>query len=85
MEEAIQKNLPCREKYWDELTDTQKIERMRSIVKSMQYQLQTAVATIDKLTNHQHNMQNGEIVVPLKDNRYGAEESPRRFKDDKYF
>lgn len=55
---------PMREKNWDELTDSEKIERMRGIVKGFQSQMNRMEESLYSLRYHQH-ASNGEIVVPL--------------------
>ena len=49
--ESQMKNLPMREKYWSELKDKEKIERMRQQVKSLQTQLSNVGRDIEPLKN----------------------------------
>lgn len=84
MEQQSKENLPSREKYWDELNDQQKVDRMRQEVKSMQRQLTSTVVMMEKLMNHQHSIANGEILTSLQ-TRNDQPEGYRRYRDDKYF
>lgn len=43
-----------REKYWDELDDKGKIERMRDIVKDMKRDLEVIKTSVQYLNEHQH-------------------------------
>lgn len=45
---------PQREKYWSELQESEKIERMRQQVKQLQGTLDRAMTLITKLTRHKH-------------------------------
>lgn len=60
-------NTAQREKYWVELTEIEKIERMRDIVKKMQEQnnnLQNQVYSLQgQLREHEHI--NGKIYMPI--------------------
>jgi len=67
-----------REKYWSELTDSEKIERMRDEVKRWQYKCAEMQNVVDKLHSHQH-APNGEIVVPL---RCSGSELVRPYRND---
>jgi hypothetical protein len=58
-------NLAGREKYWDELDDKDKIERMRRIVKAQSREVQELQDTIRKLRNHLHYTGTGKIVVEM--------------------
>lgn len=63
---------PMREKNWDELTDSEKIERMRGIIKGFKQQLQGVQERLYPLQNHQH-ASNGDIVVPLNNINSGSQ------------
>lgn len=56
-----------REKYWKELTDSEKIDRMRIVVKRLQESLIYISNQIDDFPNHIHNSK-GEAIV---ENRLG--------------
>ena len=62
-----------RHKKWDELTDGEKIERMRDEVKRLMHSLGYLRATVDKLEHHEHL--NGTMVIPMRDQRMYAEEA----------
>ena len=62
----VDSNCSKRMKYWSELSDTEKIERMRDEVKRQQHQNSELVRRLEKLENHSHG-QNGDIKIPLKD------------------
>ena len=78
-----EKSLLKRNKYWDELTDQEKIDRMRSEVKGMQSRLDSALKSVEALLRHDHN--NGQLIVPLNDSRNYLDGSQRAFRDEKYF
>lgn len=76
---------PRREKYWRELTDAEKIERMRGMVLDLQRSLQMAHRMLAQFGRHQHSPV-GEMLVEY--DRYGSDcvgEGPRRRDDDVYF
>ena len=57
-------NGPCREKYWDEMTDAQKIQKLREVVIWMGRDLQDARETIATMSRHQH-AQDGTLLAPI--------------------
>jgi hypothetical protein len=67
--EGIEKSLggsltgACRPKYWKELTDTEKIERIREELKNSQRQLKNAVQLADKLLHivYEHHHVNDKL------------------------
>lgn len=74
-----------RTKYWDELTDSEKIERMRGIIKSQRHTIDMFAEQFHKLDtifyNHFHAEK--EIVVPAKNfsrimGMTGDDYSPKR-------
>lgn len=74
-----------REKYWRELTDAEKIERMREMVHNLKISLKLANRELAHLRRHQHGA-NGEMLVEY--DSYGIVESigeHRRHDDDVYF
>jgi len=56
---------PAREKYWSELTDSAKIERMREIVKTQKRKMDELRTSIDALLKHGHNNQTGKMTLPF--------------------
>lgn len=79
---------PCREKYWDELDDAGKIQRLRQIVKELQCQLLRTTKTANDAErvsqDHEHG-KDGKVLMPVNAfNREQCAESPRR-RDEKYF
>ena len=52
---------PKRMKYWSELTDQEKIERTRELLKDFQRQLQNLCSRIYSLEKHQHGL-SGQIL-----------------------
>lgn len=78
----------CREKYWKELNDAEKIERIHMVVKELINQLnRTAKVAGDAhriAEDHKHGP-HGEPMMPIGAfNRTGGEESMRR-RDNEYF
>jgi len=55
---------PKREKYWDELDDAGKIERLRQIIKGQENVISKMAAFLDQLISHEHL--NGRIVCPIE-------------------
>jgi hypothetical protein len=56
-----------REKYWKELDESKKIERMREVVKSLQGDVTYLRSVLESLERHQHL--EGKIVIALHDGR----------------
>ena len=52
-----------REKYWEELSDSEKIERTRQEVKKLQKTVDRMFSIIYNLRNHSHN--DKQILVPM--------------------
>lgn len=83
-----------REKHWSELTDPEKIERMRSQVKYMNGTIRQIQDAVDRLTSvflqHQH-WANGEVLVRAAESessvtrRYGLIPDGKDEGDDVYF
>lgn len=72
------KSLCARDKNWDELSDSEKIERMRMEVKNLQSKCERLERAIVGLRQHQHGADGG-ILVPY--NPHGSQcesESPAR-------
>ena len=55
---------PCREKYWSEINDEEKVERLRKEVKLLRRQAQEFKTTLLKLREHGHDM-TGKPTIPL--------------------
>lgn len=61
-----------REKFWEELTDSEKIERMRSIIKQKTY-FENLVTTLQQQVNElrrsvvYHNHIDGKVVEPISE------------------
>lgn len=67
-----------REKYWVELTDSEKIERMRNHVKSLEKTVRYLRGQMEKMRHHRHD--GTEILVPF-DSRDPQGESLGRHED----
>ena len=67
---------PMREKYWAELSDSEKIERMRYVVKSIKKRTERLSTDTHKLKCHLHL--DGNLVVPFEDGNSGEEPATRR-------
>ena len=78
-------NMAMRQKYWSELDDKEKIERMRGIVKNLLESLELQQQKMTKIEKHEHL--NGRLVVGLDDNRFGVLPNSYRKQsgDDIYF
>jgi len=57
-----------RQKFWDELSDSEKIERTREQVKSYQGMQDMLNSRLALLENHTHSS-NGEITISYKEER----------------
>ena len=53
-----------REKYWSEAEDSEKIERMRGIVKQQANDIRRLSSIVDKLQAHGHS--DVGVVIPLR-------------------
>ena len=71
-----------REKNWDELDDSQKIERMRSQVKLMRNMLEDVIKNTENLLQHSHGL-NGNLLVPILDRN--VFDRPNYYSENKYF
>jgi len=73
-----------REKYWDELDDSGKIERLRGIVKEQQRFIEKMVKYFDKLIDHDHL--NGKMIARIRHPNEESYGSPhhRKYRDE-YF
>ena len=54
-----------REKYWGELSQEEKIERLASLLYSSIYRRDAVQSDLHRLCTHSH-LPNGEIAVPMK-------------------
>ena len=54
----------CRQAHWSEIDYLEKIERIRREVKRLQAQVVSLSKLVNKLEEHRH--QEGQLVVPLK-------------------
>lgn len=62
--------MPQREKYWSELTETERVERLRQVIKTMQYTIEYVQSENIKLRNHFykhfHNA-DGKLMGPINE------------------
>jgi len=75
-----------QQKYWSELSESEKIERMREQIKNLQQSIRGLENSIRNLSEHNHL--NNEIVMPIRSRHgYGEGEQMRKGpgKDDIYF
>ena len=83
--ENAPRNALMRDKYWSEIDDTAKIERLRIELKRSQAVIRTLQKQMEDLLAHKHDSW-GLIVKPLMSNGYGYEEvvvfSPTASADD---
>ena len=68
-------NQAMRKKFWDEMNDAQRMEKMREEVRYLRRLYTDLQRTVNKLKLHQH-AQDGSIFVPLKRN---DEDGPRGY------
>jgi hypothetical protein len=61
---SINEGSVMREKYWSELDDQEKIERLRSEVKTLKSQLETLHDLKDMFDVHSHRQPDGQAQVP---------------------
>ena len=77
----------CREKYWSELTDAEKIERLHQVVKQLMGDVKrtSRVADAARRTSeaHQHAT-SGEVLVPARSDA-GNEACSRPNYNEQYF
>jgi hypothetical protein len=69
---------PCRELYFHERTDSQKIEKMADAIQYLVQKLKEAGESIDQLKRHSHA--DGQITVPMIQDRHGD-----RFSESYFF
>ena len=72
--------MESREKYWSELLDAEKIERMRSIIKQHSETIQFLTGQLETLLRHRHL--DNEIVTTLNRSFGYAESRTNRPKPD---
>lgn len=65
-------NFSVREKHWGELTDGEKIERLRSIIKALQDRIGEAVDVIHVLEGHEHATSGKPVVEVRRLNQYSG-------------
>lgn len=91
MEETYPKNdegqrepRACREKYWSELTDAEKIERCRQVIHGLQNEVRFLSSRLETLEDHAHI--DGKIYTRRQGYGFAAE-GPRikNPKDDEVF
>ena len=77
----------CREKYWSEITQKEKIERTRKAVKRLMNEIHNLGMGMERLKKHSHNLEGEAIVVEKIKSYYGGEEDsmPRKEDDNVYF
>ena len=73
-----------REKYWSELNQDEKIERMRRIVKNQGREVEELKEKVRKLRKHSH-MNNGEIVVKFDADEPKFYPGKAHHPDEEYF
>ena len=77
-----EENEKCaREKYWSELDDTGKCERLRQQVKNQQQAIDLLHESVSKLIVHLHRKT--QIVIPI-DAPFG-DNSPKGWRNTEYF
>lgn len=74
------KDRPSRDKYWKELTDAEKLERSRIIIKNLETELYELKHTVNKLVRRFqiHNHFNGKIVIEDQTESYYEYDGPTK-------
>jgi hypothetical protein len=70
---------PCRELFWHEMNDAQKINKLAQGVEYLAIKLKEAGEVITKLKRHSHS--GDEITVPMNDDRSDYD----RFSESYFF
>ena len=71
------KNMPNREKDWEELDAPGQIERMRGLLKQLMYDNRRLSKKVQDLSCHQHGL-NGDILIPCREGIHGQGGSMQR-------
>lgn len=66
--------VPMRDKYWEELSPEQKMDRMREVILYLSRDNIAMSAMLVELTRHTHGA-NGALLTPIKDGRPWANEA----------
>lgn len=76
-----------REKYWKELKSSEKIERMREIVKGLKATINFLESRVSKLQRHSHNERGEAVLVEGLEGYFGGNEiqSPRSTNPDEVY
>jgi hypothetical protein len=77
---------PMREKYWSEIDESEKVERIRREVKTLIMRVDRLMNKMERIESHSHL--DGELVVPLRSNIIESERPNRSHgpnTDDVYF
>lgn len=80
--EKSREDMPCREKYWNELHNCEKSDRVRREVKRLQEQVDYLTRMVNALLEHTHA--DGRIVTSLLHGPYEASSSTKQAGGD-YF
>ncbi len=70
-------NQAMREKYWEEMTSDERIQKLAQELAWLWDRNQVLATALYKMEQHQHSP-NGSIVVPLNDSRNSSESSGPR-------
>ena len=62
----VPEGLTGREKHWNELDDTQKMERMRLVVRNQKRELAELHTMIYRYSRHQHK-DDGTLIIAIND------------------
>lgn len=76
-------NMARRDKYWAELTDAEKIERMHTQVKMLMRQVESMGGIVANLRDHRHGSDGG-LLVPMS-NRNSMSESAGYRRGEEWF
>ena len=77
MAQQAQQGMASREKYWEELTDGEKIASLRDAVAGLFDAVSTQAETINVLRQHQHGAV-GEVLTPAFGNSGSERQSSPR-------
>jgi len=78
---------PCRDKHWSELTDSEKLERLRKVIKQREWVIESLQKQVEDLLRHSHDVL-GCVTVRIDNpvlSGYRNRALTERQGDDTYF
>lgn len=72
--EGMKESLPSRDKYWSEIDDKEKVERMRNVVQGLLERVETLERVNNRLIRHKHTKDERVITEePMEFGDYGSQ------------